>query len=426
MAQPVPTRSRSVAPTGVDTAGRGPSGGGVSAILAAVKQGNRGLAAYGTTIFEVMSGLAREHGAINLGQGFPEGNGPDAVREAAARAVSDGPNQYPPMLGLPALRHAVAAHAGRFYGLDIDGEREVMVTSGATEALACCLLGLLEPGDEVVVFEPVYDTYLPMIERAGGVARVVRLEPPAWRIDRDALAAAFGPRTKAVIVNSPMNPTGAVFGDDELAAIAEQAVAHDAYAICDEVYEHLVFDGLRHRPLMTFPGMRERTARIGSAGKTFSLTGWKVGYLCAPPALLAPIARAHQYLCFCTPPPLQAAVAVGLGLPDAYFTGLAADMQAGRDRLRAGLERIGFAVDQCHGTYFLTVDVASIGWTGTDLEFCKTITREAGVAAIPVSAFYASDPPAGQVRFAFCKPAASLDGAVERLGAWLARPDRTR
>jgi N-succinyldiaminopimelate aminotransferase len=385
-----------------------------------VKQGNRGLSAYGTTIFEVMSGLARERDAINLGQGFPDGNGPDDVRAAAARALEDRPNQYPPMMGLPELREAVAAHARRFYRLDVEA-REVMVTSGATEALADCLFGLLEPGDEVVLFEPLYDSYLPIVERAGAIGRRVRLEPPSWQVDRRALAAAFSDRTKLILLNTPMNPTGKVFTDDELDMIAELVLAHDAFAVCDEVYEHLVFDGRAHRPLMTWPGMRERTARIGSAGKTFSLTGWKVGYITAAPEMLAPIARAHQFVTFTTPPNLQVAAAYGLGKSDDYFTELAAGMQSGRDRLRAGLEKLGFAVADCQGTYFLTTDVRSIGFTAGDLEFCKTITRDARVAAIPHSAFYIEAPPEGQVRFAFCKPAAMLDEAIARLGAWLQR-----
>jgi N-succinyldiaminopimelate aminotransferase len=385
-----------------------------------VKQGNRGLSAYGTTIFEVMSGLARERDAINLGQGFPDGNGPDDVRAAAARALEDRPNQYPPMMGLPELREAVAAHARRFYRLDVEA-REVMVTSGATEALADCLFGLLEPGDEVVLFEPLYDSYLPIVERAGAIGRRVRLEPPSWQVDRRALAAAFSDRTKLILLNTPMNPTGKVFTDDELDMIAELVLAHDAFAVCDEVYEHLVFDGRAHRPLMTWPGMRERTARIGSAGKTFSLTGWKVGYITAASEMLAPIARAHQFVTFTTPPNLQVAAAYGLGKSDDYFTELAAGMQSGRDRLRAGLEKLGFAVADCQGTYFLTTDVRSIGFTAGDLEFCKTITRDARVAAIPHSAFYIEAPPEGQVRFAFCKPAAMLDEAIARLGAWLQR-----
>jgi aspartate/methionine/tyrosine aminotransferase len=385
-----------------------------------VKQGNRGLTAYGTTIFETMSQLAREHGAINLGQGFPDGNGPADVRAAAARALEDRPNQYPSMYGVPELREAVAEHGRRFYGLEVE-PREVMITSGATEALADCLFGLLDPGDEVVLFEPLYDSYLPIVERAGAIGRRVRLEPPGWRIDRDALAAAFSPRTKLVLLNSPMNPTGKVFDADELAAIAELVIAHDAFAVCDEVYEHLVFEGARHVPLMCLPGMRERTARIGSAGKTFSLTGWKVGYITATPEILAPVARAHQFITFTTPPNLQTAAAYGLRKADDYFTGLAADMQAGRDRLRAGLERLGFAVASCQGTYFLTADVRAIGWTGSDFDFCTAITAEAGVTAIPFSAFYVERPPEGHVRFAFCKPAAVLDEAIERLAAWIAR-----
>lgn len=385
-----------------------------------MKQGNRGLSAHGTTIFEVMSGLAREHDAINLGQGFPDGNGPDDVRAVAARALEDRPNQYPPMMGVPELRDAVAGHGRRFYGLDVD-PREVMVTSGATEALAACLLGLLDPGDEVVLFEPLYDSYLPIVERGGAIGRRVRLEPPGWRVDRDALAAAFSDRTKLVVMNSPMNPTGKVFTDEELGLVAELCVKHDTFAVCDEVYEHLLFDGRAHRPLMTWPGMRQRTARIGSAGKTFSLTGWKVGYVTAAPEMLAPIARAHQFLTFTTPPNLQVAVAYGLGKGDDYFMGLGAAMQAGRDRLRAGFERLGFAVADCQGTYFLTIDVRSLGFTDGDLEFCKRLTREARVAAIPYSAFYVEEPPEGQVRFAFCKPAAMLDEAIARIGSWLQR-----
>jgi N-succinyldiaminopimelate aminotransferase len=386
-----------------------------------MKQGNRALSSYGTTIFEAMSRLAREHDAVNLGQGFPDGNGPDDVRAAAARALEDRPNQYPPMMGVPELRAAVAAHARRFYGLEVDGEREVMVTSGATEAIAACLLGLLEPGDEAVLFEPLYDSYLPIVERAGATARLVRLEPPGWRVDPDALAAAFSPRTKLVMLNSPMNPTGKVFADDELEAIAGNVLASDAFAVCDEVYEHLVFDGRRHRPLMALDGMRERTARIGSAGKTFSLTGWKVGYVTAAPAVLAPISRAHQFLTFTTPPNLQRAVAYGLEKDESYFAGLAASLQSRRDRLAGGLARLGFEVAACDGTYFLSTGIGKLGFAGSDLEFCRAITREARVAAIPYSAFYAGTPPEGLVRFAFCKEEAALDEALVRLEGWLER-----
>ncbi|HKJ74748.1 MAG TPA: aminotransferase class I/II-fold pyridoxal phosphate-dependent enzyme, partial [Alphaproteobacteria bacterium] len=278
-----------------------------------MKAPNQTLGHLGTTIFAVMSALAQEHKAINLGQGFPDDEGPDDVREIAAKALLDGPNQYPSMMGVPALRQAVAENNRRFYGLDIDWREEVMVTSGATEALAACLLGLLNPGDEVVVIEPLYDSYLPIIRLAGAVPRVVTLSMPDWSLPRDALAAAFSDRTKLVLMNSPMNPTAKVFDEAELQAIADLVVRYDALAVCDEVYEHLVFSGHRHIPLMSVPGMRERTARIGSAGKTLSLTGWKVGYISATPAILGAIAKAHQFLTFTTPPNLQTGVAYGLG-----------------------------------------------------------------------------------------------------------------
>ncbi len=386
-----------------------------------MKPTNSTLAAYGTTIFEVMSGLARETGSINLGQGFPDGNGPPDVVAVAAAALSDRSNQYPPMMGIPELRQAVAAHNRRFYGLEVDWARQVMVTSGATEAIAATLLALIEPGDEVVVLEPLYDCYIPMIQRAGGVARPVRLEPPHWTIPDAALRAAFGPRTKAILFNSPMNPTGKVFSMAELALIAELVAAHDAYAICDEVYEHLVFDGARHVPLMTLPGMADRAIRIGSAGKTFSLTGWKVGYTIASPALTERLAKAHQFLTFTTPPNLQAAVAFGLAKPDAYFADFVADMQARRDRLAQGLARIGFDVQPAAGTYFLTVDIRSVGFNGDDVAFCRQITVDAGVTAIPISAFYATEPARHYARFCFAKAEATLDAALDRLAAYVAR-----
>ena len=263
-----------------------------------MKPGNSILSSYGTTIFEVMSRLAVEHNAVNLGQGFPEGLEPPSVIAAAARAITAGPHQYPSMMGIPALRQAVAEHAQRFYGLSVDPMREVMVTSGATEALADCLFGLIEPGDEVVLIEPLYDSYLPIVRRAGGIAKLVRLEPPDWKLPRAALTAAFSERTKLLVMNTPMNPTGKVFSADELAFIAELLVRFDAYAVCDEVYEHLIYGGKRHIPLITLPGMRDRAVRIGSAGKTFSLTSWKVGYVTACPELLQPVAKAHQYVTF--------------------------------------------------------------------------------------------------------------------------------
>jgi len=372
-----------------------------------------------TTIFETMSRLAIATGAINLGQGFPDVDGPEDVRRMAAEALIEGPNQYPPMLGLPELRQAVAASNKRFYDLEVDWQSEVMVTSGATEALADTLLALIEPGDEVILIEPLYDCYLPLVKRAGGIAVRVRVTPPDWALDARALADAFTENTKAILLNNPMNPAGKVFGEDELAAIAALCLEHGVYAICDEVYEHLLFDGRRHRPLMTFEGMRERSVRIGSAGKTFSLTGWKVGYVTAPPNLLEPIAKAHQFVTFTTPPNLQRAVAYGLGKDDSYFAGLGAEMQAKRDRMVSGLSALGFGVLPCEGTYFATCDLAPLGLAGDDVAICARMVEEAGVAAVPVSAFYGSDAPSHFVRFCFCKQNHVIDGALDRLGTWL-------
>lgn len=380
-----------------------------------MKPANPILASYGTTVFTVMSALAAEHGAINLGQGFPDADGPEDIRRAAAEALLAGPNQYPPMLGLPALRQAVAENNRRFYGIDIDWRDSVMVTSGATEALADCLFALIEPGDEVVLIEPLYDSYLPIVRLAGGVARIVRLEAPDWSLPKEALRAAFSERTKLVLLNSPHNPTGKVFAADELAFLASLIEAHDAYAVCDEVYEHLVFDGRPHIPLMTLPGMAERCLRIGSAGKTFSMTGWKVGYVTAPPPLLAAAAKAHQFITFTTPPALQAAVASGLAKDDGYFAALSRDLQAKRDRLGDGLAEIGFGLLATEGTYFLTADVRPLGFNGDDEAFCRHITIEAGVTAVPVGAFYRDAPPRSFVRFCFCKSDAVLDEAVLRL-----------
>jgi len=379
---------------------------------------NRLLSATGTTIFTIMSALAARHGAINLGQGFPDTEGPADIVRLAADALLDHRNQYPPLTGLPELRQAVAAANARFYGLTIDPDAGVVVTSGATEALTACLMAVLDPGDEVVLIEPLYDTYLPVVRLLGAVPRLVRLEPPHWELPREALAAAFGPRTKAIMLNSPMNPTGKVFTRDELEFIAGLLLEHDAYAICDEVYEHLVFAPARHIPLMTLPGMADRALRIGSAGKTFSLTGWKVGYVSGPASLVSVVAKAHQNLTFTTPPNLQRAVAAGLGRDDAYFTSLAATLAAKRDRLSAGLSRIGFATLPSDGSYFVTAGVSSLGFDGDDAAFCRTITEHAGVAAIPVSAFYENDPPRHFVRFAFCKQDEVLDEAVSRLARY--------
>jgi N-succinyldiaminopimelate aminotransferase len=372
-------------------------------------------AGLGTSVFETMSRLAREHDAINLGQGFPDDPGPRDVREAAAAAVLDGWNQYPPMLGLPELRRAVASRYGRLSGLAVEPDTEVMVTSGATEALAAALLALIEPGDEVVLFQPLYDAYLPLVRRAGGVPRFVTLRPPHWRFDEAALAAAFGPRTRAVLFNNPLNPTGAVFDADDLALLARFCVAHDVVAICDEVWDHVIFDGRPHVPLMALPGMRERSVKIGSAGKIFSLTGWKVGFVIAAPPLLSVLARAHQFLTFTTPPNLQAAVAYGLGKPDAFFADTQANFQRSRDRFATGLRRQGWSVGESQGTYFLVVDIGNCG-AEDDVAFCETLVRERGVAAVPVSAFYAADPVRTAVRFCFAKTDATLDAALARLG----------
>lgn len=384
-----------------------------------MKPANALLEQTGTTIFTIMSALAQQHGAINLGQGFPDTDGPADVVRAAADALLDQRNQYAPLTGLPELRAAVAAANQRFYGLDIDPSTGVVVTSGATEAITACLMALLNPGDEVVLIEPLYDTYLPVVTMLGATAKLVRLNPPDWALPRDALAAAFSARTKLLLLNSPMNPTGKVFSHEELSFISQLLRDHDAYAVCDEVYEHLVFRGARHIPLMTLPGMAGRTLRIGSAGKTFSLTGWKIGYVSGCPALIALVAKAHQNLTFASAPNLQRAVALGLGKSDAYFATLANELQVRHDLLEAGLRRLGFKTLAADGSYFITADFSGLGFDGNDVTFCRTITTQAGVAAIPVSAFYVGAAPTHYARFAFCKRPELLQEAVTRLERWL-------
>ncbi len=383
-----------------------------------MKPANTLLENTGTTIFTVMSALATEHGAINLGQGFPDTQGPEDIVQAAADALLDHRNQYPPLTGVPELRAAVAAANQRFYGLAIDPVQGVVVTSGATEAITACLMALINPGDEVILIEPLYDTYLPVVSLLGATPVLVRLAPPDWALPREKLAAAFSPRTKALLLNSPMNPTGKVFSEDELGFIAGLLRDHDAYAVCDEVYEHLVFPPARHVPLMTLQDMAERCLRIGSAGKTFSLTGWKVGYVSGPNRLIALVAKAHQNLTFTTPPNLQRAVALGLGKPDEYFESLAHELQERRDILEAGLRRLGFTTLPADGSYFITADFSALGFAGDDAAFCRAITIEAGVAAIPVSAFYVADAPKHYARFAFCKQPAVLHEALARLENW--------
>ena len=382
-----------------------------------MRPANQVFANLGTTIFTIMSALASEHGAINLGQGFPDDEGPDDVRAVAAKAILEGPNQYPPMPGLPALRQAVAASNKRFYGLDVDWQKQVLVTSGATEALNDCLLGLLNPGDEAIILEPAYDSYKPIIEATGAKCISVALEPPHWTLPVERLAAAFSSKTKLILLNTPMNPTGKVFTRDELQLIADLVIKHDAYAVCDEVYEHLVFSGHTHIPLMTLAGMYERCVRIGSAGKTFSLTGWKIGYITGPEHLMTPIMKAHQFVTFTTAPATQTAIAYGLGKDDSYFLSLAASLEAKRDILARGLREAGFDVLPTDGTYFIGADFRPLGFNGTDEEFCRDITVKAKVAAIPLSAFFAdpSTAPRHLARFCFCKQDSILLESSKRL-----------
>ena len=372
------------------------------------------LAALPTTIFEEMSGLARVHDAINLGQGFPDAPGPHAIRARAADQALNGDNQYAPMRGTDELRQAVAAFYRR-QDLDLDWRSEVTIASGATEALAAAFLTLIEPGDEVILFQPLYDAYAPMVKLAGGVARLLRLEPPRWAFTRQMLESVFNDKTRLIVVNSPMNPTGVVLLEKELALLAEFCVKFDAIAVCDEVWEAVVFHQAVHRPLMAFPGMRERTVKIGSAGKLFSLTGWKVGWMIAAPELTAMLARAHQFLTFSTAPNLQAAVAYGLANSEDWFAAMPRAMSNSRDRLRGALRRHGFVVLDPEGTYFLTVDLAASGVEVDDRAFCLRAVQEFGVAAIPLSAFYEADPVTSIIRLCFAKTDETLDEGARRL-----------
>ncbi|MEU1885148.1 pyridoxal phosphate-dependent aminotransferase [Micromonospora sp. WMMD987] len=377
---------------------------------------------FGTTVFAEMSALAVRTGAVNLGQGFPDTDGPPEMLAAAAEALRSGQNQYPPGPGIPALRRAVAEHQRRFHGLTYDPDGEVIVTAGATEAIAASILALCEPGDEVVCFEPYYDSYAASIALAGAVRRPVTLRPGGdgrYAFDPAELRAAFGPRTRLVLLNSPHNPTGKVFTGPELALVADLCREHDVYAVTDEVYEHLVFTDAAsaHLPLATLPGMRERTLRISSAGKTFSCTGWKVGWVSGPAALVSAVLRVKQFLTFVNAAPLQPAVAVALALPDGYYTGFRDALQRQRDLLIDGLTDAGFEVLTPEGTYFVTADITGLG--GRDgLEFCRSLPERCGVVAVPTQVFY-DDAEAGRrlVRFAFCKRPEVLTEAVTRLRA---------
>ncbi|MBP0935402.1 pyridoxal phosphate-dependent aminotransferase [Streptomyces sp. KCTC 0041BP] len=376
---------------------------------------NRRLAAFGTTIFAEMSALAARTGSINLGQGFPDTDGPAEIAEAASRAVLAGlGNQYPPGAGVPELRTAIAAHQQRFYGLSYDPDTEVLVTAGATEAIAAALLALLEPGDEVIALEPFYDSYAACIAMAGAVRVPLTLRAPDFRPDLDALRDAITPRTRLLLLNTPHNPTGTVLTPAELAGIAELAVRHDLLVITDEVYEHLVFEG-SHTPLASLPGMRERTVTISSAGKTYSFTGWKVGWITSTPELVTAVRSVKQFLTYVSSGPFQYAVAEALSLPDSYYEGLRADLAAKRDLLSDGLAAAGFQVYRPQGTYFVTTDIAPLG-ESDGIAFCRALPERCGVVAIPNQVFY-DDKSAGatQVRWAFCKKTEVLREAVDRL-----------
>ncbi|MGY1848351.1 MULTISPECIES: pyridoxal phosphate-dependent aminotransferase [unclassified Blastococcus] len=381
------------------------------------------LRGFGTTIFAEMSALAVATGSINLGQGFPDYPGPAEVLDAARAAIGTGADQYPPGPGIPELRSAVAEHRQRFSGGTYDPDTEVLVTAGATEALAAAMLALLEPGDEVVLFEPIYDSYSASVAMAGGVVRPVPLHAPAdgsgpWVFDEAELRAAITPRTRLLLVNSPHNPTGTVLTRDELAVLAELATTHDLTVVTDEVYEHLVFDGAEHVSLATLPGMRERTLVVSSGGKTFNVTGWKVGWVCGPAPLVAAVRTAKQFLTYVNGGPFQPAVAAGLRLPEAYFTGIARDLQYRRDVLVAGLREAGLPVISPQATYFATVDVRGVQPDGDGLAFCRALPERAGVVAVPTVVFYTPEHAAlGRhlVRFAFCKRDDVLGEAVERL-----------
>lgn len=369
------------------------------------------------SIFPSMTALANAHDAINLGQGFPDEDGPSELLALAAKSLCDGPNQYVPIEGVGELRAAVAAASKTHFDLDIDPDKETLVVAGATEGLAAAFLAFCTPGDEVVLFEPFYECYAPQAEAAGARPAYVRLHAPEFRITAEALNQAISPRTKLIVLNSPHNPSGRVFDTEELRIVADAACAHNLIVICDDVYEHMVFDGQHHHPLALLPGMKDRCLRLGSAGKTFSVTGWRIGYATGPEELITALSRAHQFIAYTSPGHLQHAVAAGLRLPNAYFQGLAQAMQDRRDLLQAGLKELGFRVLPCEGAYFITIDIRDAG-RENDTDFCHEITAKAGVAAVPFSAFYrpgAKDAPRHYARFCFAKRPEVLTAALGRL-----------
>lgn len=373
-------------------------------------------AAMGQTIFETMSALCRDGSRINLGQGFPDDNGPDVLRQAAARALKHRSNQYPPMAGTPELRSALAAFYSRTQALDLPPEAFV-VTSGATEALTAAIFAVVQPGSEVLLFAPSYDLYDPMVRRAGGVPVFVPLSPPHWRYDRATIAAQITPKTVAMIVNDPLNPTGSVASPAELADLAALCSEHDLIAICDEVWEAVRFDGVQHRSLLSFPGMAERAIKIGSAGKLFGLTGWKIGWLCAAPELAQGVARAHQFLTFTTMPATQYAVAEGLA-HDSLIAAIRSDWARSRDVLNGMLEQVGFAVLPGPATWFSCIDLPGSGVALSDAEFSRRAVHEGGVATIPLAAFMEGGTTTGVVRLCHCKSEAVLAEGVRRLAAF--------
>ena len=370
-----------------------------------------------TTVFEIMSGLARELGAINLGQGFPDMAEPPELVAAAQRALAERSNQYPPMRGLPELREGIAAYYAREQGLAID-PAGIVVTSGATEALAASLLALVRPGDEVILVQPLYDAYLPLVQWAGGTARLISLEPPHWTLPLDRLSATIGPNTRGIVLNTPNNPTGTMLTRAELEGIAALAERNDLWVVSDEVWEGMVFDAALHISPLSIPGLAERTVKIGSAGKIFSMTGWKVGWAVAAPPLAAAVAGKHQFLTFTTATPLQWAVAEALALPTDWHQAHRARYAAAKTRLVEGLTRAGFAVLPASGTWFVTIDLAASGLSADDAGLAERMIRQAGVASIPVSAFYADQPEHGYLRLCFAKRDQTLDEAVERLAGF--------
>jgi aspartate/methionine/tyrosine aminotransferase len=378
-----------------------------------------------TTIFAVMSALAMEHGAINLGQGFPDEDGPLSIREAAAKGLIEGPNQYAPTRGMRQVRQAICDHARKFYGLSFDPDQNVVVTSGGTEALTASIMALAGSGGEVVLIEPAYDSYRPIAEAVGARVKTVKLAPPDWRLDADALVNAVTPETRVLMLNTPLNPIGRAFSRDELEGVAHVLTRSNAVAVCDEVYEHLIFDDREHIPLMTLPGMAERVVRVGSAGKMFSLTGWKIGWVTGSKTLIDVIAKAHQFITFTSSPALQLGVAHALKHEMDFTLSLTKTLQANRDLLADGLSRIGFDALPCEGSYFLTAGIRGLT-NENDRAFCERLVREAGVALIPLSVFFTGGHPDHLVRFAFCKKREILEAALEKLERYFGSIDRAR